>query len=167
MENHNEFLKGFMVYWAYFMKARVLTAIMLINGKFFIDEKEITETFVRSSGPGGQNVNKVETAVQIRFDVGHSPSLPEEIRVRLMAMLRSRLTKEGILIITAQRYRTQDQNRQDARHRLMKLIERGTLPVKKRIPTKPTRSSQEARLAAKSHRSHIKQGRRGKGKAYE
>lgn len=140
---------------------------MLIKGKFFIDEKEITETFIRSSGPGGQNVNKVETAVQIRFDVAHSPSLSEETRVRLMAMLRSRLTKDGILIITAQRYRTQDQNRQDARHRLIKLIERAALPIKKRIPTKPTRSSQEERLAVKSRRSHIKQGRRGSGKDYE
>ena len=140
---------------------------MLIKGKFFIDEKEITETFIRSSGPGGQNVNKVETAVQIRFDVAHSPSLPEEVRVRLMTMLRSRLTKDGILIITAQRYRTQDQNRQDARHRLIELIYRATVPIKKRVPTKPTRSSQEARLAVKSHRSHIKQGRRGSGKDYE
>lgn len=140
---------------------------MLIKDKFFIDEKEITETFIRSSGPGGQNVNKVETAVQIRFDVAHSSSLPDDVRVRLMVMLRSRLTKDGVLIITAQRYRTQDQNRQDARHRLAELIYRATIPVKKRIPTKPTRSSRETRLAAKSHRSHIKQGRREIGEDQE
>jgi ribosome-associated protein len=140
---------------------------MLIKEKFFIDEKEIVETFIRSSGPGGQNVNKVETAVQIRFDVAHSPSLPENVRERLMAMLRSRLTKEGVLILTAQRYRTQDQNRQDARHRLAELIYRATIPVKKRIPTKPTRSSQENRLATKSHRSHIKQNRRESGEDHE
>ena len=140
---------------------------MLIKDKFFIDEKEITETFIRSSGPGGQNVNKAETAVQIRFDVAHSSSLPDDVRVRLMVMLRSRLTKDGVLIITAQRYRTQDQNRQDARHRLAELIYRATIPVKKRIPTKPTRSSRETRLAAKSHRSHIKQGRREIGEDQE
>ena len=140
---------------------------MLIKDKFFIDEKEITETFIRSSGPGGQNVNKVETAVQIRFDVAHSSSLPDDVRARLMVMLRSRLTKDGVLIITAQRYRTQDQNRQDARHRLAELIYRATIPVKKRIPTKPTRSSRETRLAAKSHRSHIKQGRREIGEDQE
>jgi ribosome-associated protein len=140
---------------------------MLIKDKFFIDEKEIMETFIRSSGPGGQNVNKVETAVQIRFDVAHSSSLPDDVRARLMVMLQSRLTKDGVLIITAQRYRTQDQNRQDARHRLAELIYRATIPVKKRIPTKPTRSSRETRLAAKSHRSHIKQGRREIGEDQE
>jgi ribosome-associated protein len=87
--------------------------------------------------------------------------------MRLMAMLRSRLTKDGVLVITAQRYRTQDQNRQDARHRLMELICRAITPPKKRIPTKPTRSSQEARLATKSHHSRLKQGRREKNEDYE
>lgn len=133
---------------------------MQITSTLFIDEKEISESFIRASGPGGQNVNKVSTAVQIRFDVAHSPSLPEDVRARLMVMVRNRLTKEGVLIITAQRYRSQDQNRQDARHRLAELIYRATKVPPKRVPTKPTRASKESRLASKTHRSRLKQGRR-------
>ena len=132
---------------------------MQITPSLFIDEKEISESFIRASGPGGQNVNKVSTAVQIRFDILHSPSLPENVRARLLVMVRSRLTKEGVLIITARRYRTQDQNRQDARNRLAELISRATIPVVKRIPSKPTRTSKETRLAAKARRSQVKQGR--------
>jgi ribosome-associated protein len=132
---------------------------MQITKNIFIDEKEISESFIRASGPGGQNVNKVSTAVQIRFDVAHSPSLPEDVRARLLAMVRSRLTKEGVLIITAQRYRSQDQNRQDARHRLAELIYRATIPPVKRIPSKPTRASKESRLATKARRSNVKRGR--------
>lgn len=132
---------------------------MQITPSLFIDEKEISESFIRSSGPGGQNVNKVSTAVQIRFDVLHSPSLPENVRTRLLTMIRSRLTKEGVLIITAQRYRSQDQNRQDARRRLAELIYRATIPPTKRIPSKPPRASKETRLATKARRSHVKQGR--------
>lgn len=136
---------------------------MQITPTLFIDEREISESFIRASGPGGQNVNKVSTAVQLRFDVLHSPSLPEDVRARLLAMVRSRLTKEGVLIITAQRYRSQDQNRQDARHRLAGLIFRATIPPIKRVPTKPTRASKESRLATKTHRSRLKQGRREVG----
>lgn len=132
---------------------------MQITPSLFIDEKEISESFIRASGPGGQNVNKVSTAVQIRFDILHSPSLPENVRARLLVMVRSRLTKEGVLIITARRYRTQDQNRQDARNRLAELISRATIPLVKRIPSKPTRTSKETRLAAKARRSQVKQGR--------
>ncbi|MBM3632543.1 MAG: aminoacyl-tRNA hydrolase [Alphaproteobacteria bacterium] len=132
---------------------------MQITPSLFIDEKEISESFIRASGPGGQNVNKVSTAVQIRFDILHSPSLPENVRARLLVMVRSRLTKEGVLIITARRYRTQDQNRQDARNRLAELIYRATIPLVKRIPSKPTRTSKETRLAAKARRSQVKQGR--------
>ncbi|MBX9804457.1 MAG: aminoacyl-tRNA hydrolase [Alphaproteobacteria bacterium] len=136
---------------------------MQITPTLFIDEREISESFIRASGPGGQNVNKVSTAVQLRFDIGHSASLPEDIRERLLAMVRSRLTKEGILIITAQRYRSQDQNRQDARRRLAELILRATIPPTKRIPSKPTRASKESRLASKARRGHIKRGRRMTG----
>lgn len=133
---------------------------MFIKDGLFIDGREISESFIRASGPGGQNVNKVSTAVQIRFDVLHSASLPEDVRARLLVMLRNRLTKEGVLVITAQRYRSQDQNRQDARHRLAGLILRATIPPTKRVPTKPTRASKELRLATKARRSLLKQGRR-------
>ena len=136
---------------------------MQITSNIFIDEKEINESFIRASGPGGQNVNKVSTAVQIRFDVAHSPSLPEDVRTRLFAMVRSRLTKEGVLIITAQRYRSQDLNRQDARHRLAELIYRATIAPVKRIPSKPTRASKESRLATKARRSNVKRGRKMTG----
>lgn len=136
---------------------------MFIKDGVFIDEREISESFIRASGPGGQNVNKVSTAVQIRFDVLHSPSLPEDVRARLLVMARSRLTKEGVLIITAQRYRSQDQNRQDARRRLAELILRATTPPTKRVPTKPPHASKESRLADKTHRSRLKQSRREVG----
>ena len=102
----------------------------------------------------------MSTAVQIRFDVVHSPSLPDGVRARLLGMLRSRLTKEGILILTAQKYRSQDRNRQDARQRLATLIYRATIPPTKRIPSKPTRASKESRLASKARRGQIKRGRR-------
>jgi len=132
---------------------------MQITPTLFIDEKEINESFIRASGPGGQNVNKVATAVQLRFDIAHSPSLSEEVRVRLLTLARSYLTKEGVLIITAQRYRTQDQNRQDARKRLANLILTATFSPKKRVPTKPSQASKEARLSTKAHRAHRKRSR--------
>lgn len=132
---------------------------MRITQNLFIDEKEIIESFIRSSGPGGQNVNKVSSAVQLRFDVAHSSSLPEEVRARLLIMLRSRLTNEGVLILNARRYRSQERNRQDARHRLAEIIYRATLAPKRRIATKPSQASKEARLATKAHRSRIKRHR--------
>lgn len=132
---------------------------MQVTPTLFIDEKEIDESFIRSSGPGGQNVNKVSTAVQLRFDVLLSRSLPDDVRERLLLLVRNKLTKDGVLVITAQRYRRQEQNRQDARRRLADIIYRATIKPKKRIPSKPSRASKEERLAKKAHRSQIKRRR--------
>src|SRR5271157_2299104 len=112
--------------------------MLIITRDIVIDEKEIEEKFIHSSGPGGQNVNKVATAVQLRFDVGTSISLPENIRERLLRLPASKMTSEGILFITAKRYRTQEQNREEARIQLIKIIQKATLTPKKRLPTKPT-----------------------------
>lgn len=127
-----------------------------ITNNIAIDEREVQETFQRAAGPGGQNVNKVETAVQIRFDVRNSPSLPEPVRERLIALAGSRMTLDGVLVITAQRFRTQDRNREDARERLVELIRRATERPKPRRPTRPTKGSKERRLESKGQRSRIK-----------
>lgn len=132
---------------------------MQVTQSLTIGEDELSETFVRASGPGGQNVNKVSTAVQLRFDVRHSPSLPEEVRMRLMALVHNRITKEGVLVILAQRYRTQEQNRQDARDRLIALIRRALYKPKKRIPTAPSRTSIKKTLDEKKNRGDIKRKR--------
>ena len=127
-----------------------------------IGEDELEERFIRASGPGGQNVNKLASAVQLRFDVRHSPSLPHGVRARLERLAGRRLTNEGVLVITAQRHRTQERNRQDALDRLIDLIQRAAVPPVPRRPTKPTRASRERRLEGKKRRGSIKSLRRGK-----
>jgi ribosome-associated protein len=127
-----------------------------VTSAIAIDERELTESFIRSSGPGGQNVNKLETAVQLRFDVRHSPSLPEGVRLRLERLAGKRLTRDGVLIITAQRFRTQERNREDALERLLALVREAAVPPIPRKPTKPPFSSRKRRLEGKRRRSTIK-----------
>ena len=127
-----------------------------ITERISIDDAEIEERFIRSSGPGGQNVNKLSTAVQLRFDARHSPSLPDDVSARLQRLAGKRLTREGVIVITAQRHRTQERNRQDARDRLIELIQQASVaPVKRRL-TRPTKASRERRLEGKKHRASIK-----------
>jgi len=125
-----------------------------------IDDKEITLDFIRASGPGGQNVNRVATAVQLRFDVKHSPSLPKDVRTRLSRLGGRRITEEGVLVIEAKRFRTQERNRQDALDRLVALIREASEKPKQRVRTKPSKASKERKLATKMRRSRIKQMRR-------
>ena len=133
-----------------------------ITDTISIDESELTESFVRASGPGGQNVNKVSSAVQLRFDARHSPSLPNDVALRLMRLAGKRLTKEGVIVIIAQQHRTQERNRADARERLVDLIRQAAVRPVPRRPTKVPKASKRRRLESKKHRSGIKSLRGGK-----
>ena len=131
-----------------------------ITPNIAIDDDEVNWRFVHSSGPGGQNVNKVATAVQLRFDAASSPSLPPGVRARLMKLAGRRLTEEGILIIDARRFRTQARNRDDALERLVALIRRAAQEPKTRKKTRPTLASRKRRLQDKRHRGEIKRMRK-------
>lgn len=128
-----------------------------VTPRIKLDEDELVESFVRASGPGGQNVNKVSTAVELRFDARHSPNLPDSVKARLLALAGRRVTKEGVIVIDAQRFRTRERNREDALDRLVELIRAATVVPKVRRPTRPTLGSRERRLDGKD--------RRGKDKA--
>ncbi|OJW45227.1 MAG: aminoacyl-tRNA hydrolase [Thiobacillus sp. 65-1059] len=127
-----------------------------VNARIELDEREIQEDFVRASGPGGQNVNKVSSAVQLRFDVARSPSLPDAVRARLIALAGSRLTQDGVLILSAERYRSQRRNRDDALQRLLALIRAACEAETPRRPTRPTLASKKRRLDSKQRRGETK-----------
>ena len=134
-----------------------------ITPDWSIPDDELVERFVRSSGPGGQNVNKVATAVELRFDVARSPSLPEPVRARLLARRDRRISAEGVLVISAQRFRTQERNREDARTRLAEIVHAATLVPKARVATKPTRASVRRRTASKKKNAQTKRNRSARG----
>ncbi|MGA8277596.1 MAG: alternative ribosome rescue aminoacyl-tRNA hydrolase ArfB [Rhodanobacteraceae bacterium] len=133
--------------------------MLKVDVRLSLDENELDETFVRASGPGGQNVNKVASAVVLRFDVANSPSLPDAVRERLLARRDRRLTADGVLVIQANRFRDQARNRDDARQRLVEWIRSALSTPKRRVSTRPTRASKERRLVSKKKRGLIKRAR--------
>lgn len=133
--------------------------MLSISAAIQIPEDELVERFVRASGPGGQNVNKLSTAVELRFDAANSPSLPDAVKRRLLARRDRRITAEGVVVLAAQRFRTQERNREDARERLAELIRAALVVPKARVATKPTRASKERRLSSKRERATVKRTR--------
>lgn len=137
-------------------------ALIRVTAKILIDETELHEKFVRSSGPGGQNVNKVSTAVQLRFNVAQSENIPHSVKMKILNSGDSRLTKEGELVLIAESFRTQEANRKDAVDRLKEVIRKAAFVPKKRIPTRPSLGAKKRRLESKAKRGSVKKSRSGK-----
>ena len=133
--------------------------MLRVNRSIAIPESELDERFVRAAGPGGQHVNRTESAVELRFDAAHSPSLPDAVRERLLARRDRRINADGVVVIQARRFRDQSRNREDARARLLALVQGALRAPVKRIPTRPTRASKERRLTGKQRRGRVKRER--------